>query len=182
MNLTGFPAIDSLNLRLARGLDDIDKSSITGSTTDILNGAAGVAEDGINAASSTVQNTASQAQDHVNSLVKQLKSDLPDYYSIGLLGYCKDDKVKHTWCSAPKTSFAFNLSNILGSISSDLEKAVPGITNSTLQGYHKVSKAVIWLYIFGLSSTVFSICCAARAVFFSGGRKLLVLSCTVSLY
>ena len=114
------------------------------------------------------------------ALVKQLKSDLPDYYSIGLLGYCKDDKVKHTWCSAPKTSFAFNLSNILGSISSDLEKVIPGITKSTLQGYHKVSKAVIWLYIFGLSSTVFSIFCAARAVFFSGGRKLLVLSCTVS--
>lgn len=135
----------------------------------------------MNAASSTVQNTANQAQDHLNSLVKELKSDLPRYYSIGLLSYCKDTKDKHYWCSTPRSSFAFDLSNILGSISSDLENLIPGLDESALQGYHNLSKAVIWLYIFGLSLTVFSMVCAIRAVFFSGGRKLLVLSSAVSL-
>ena len=82
-------------------------------------------------------------------------------------------------CSNPSVPFAFDLSTILSSVSTEIDEVISDIDNSALTGYEEASKAIAWLYIFGFTSSSVTTLLAIRKAFFNGGSKLLMIFGTV---
>lgn len=177
VNLTNFP--DPGNLPIRRSLNlGVDKPIINNGATGLIENASNTAESSMNKASSAAEAADGNVQNHLDTLLNKFRRNLPEYYSIGLWGYCQKSG-DYLSCSEPSVSFAFDLSAILGTISSDLDNLLPGINEKALTGYHQALHAIVWLYIFAFILTVLSGIFAVRTEFFSGGSTLLVVSCIV---
>lgn len=155
---------------------------LSGVASSVTNGATSVASDATESlagaaakASSAADAAADEANDALISLQKTLKSELPAFYTVGLWSYCKGNNTHATFCSSPSTSFTFNISGILNSISTEMSELVPEIDEGVLTGYHEVSNAVTWLYIFGFVCATITTLLATRKIFFNGGSKLLII-------
>ncbi|GAA93005.1 hypothetical protein AKAW_11117 [Aspergillus luchuensis IFO 4308] len=191
VNLSDFPNLGDLRLRRS-----IDLSGVSSSITDGVSNVASSVADGMdNAASeastavegiatkaSTAAGTVvSQASDALRTLEKELQSELPAYYTVGLWGYCEGNDTQVVSCSRPSISFTFNISGILNSASTEIDELVSRIDDKVLTGYYDVSRAVIWLYISGFVAATLTALLGIRKTFFNGGNKLLLTFCVLSL-
>ncbi|CAG8665139.1 unnamed protein product, partial [Penicillium salamii] len=114
----------------------------------------------------------------VQSLSDEIKSHLPHFYSVGLLGYCQGQKETPSYsnCSQPSTSFSFDLLSIFGSVSPAIEEVLPDENNKVLAGYHDVSRWSISAYILGFASTFLAVVFGVTTIFFSRGKLFLIIS------
>lgn len=158
-------------------------TSVAGSVTEGMDSAASEAStavESIATKASTAAGTAvSQASDALRTLAKELKSELPAYYTVGLWGYCEGNDTQVISCSRPSVSFTFNISGILRSASTEIGELVSTIDEKVLNGYYDVSRAVTSLYISGFVAATLTAVLGIRKTFFDGGSKLLIIFCVV---
>ncbi|KAI1829175.1 hypothetical protein CBS147337_10014 [Penicillium roqueforti] len=173
VNLSNFPESDEATVRRSISLAE-------GATSEIGN-VGSVAGSSVTAASAAIETAISQAGGHLEKWAKDLKSEVPAYYSVGLLAYCQGQTDHDLTCSHPTVSFSFNLSNILNSVSTEIDDVVPGVSDKLLTGYRDGSRAIIWLYISGSIAAILTTGFGIRKAFRQGGSSLLIISCTVSL-
>jgi VIT1/CCC1 family predicted Fe2+/Mn2+ transporter len=157
-------------------------------TSEVANTASSEANDVVSSAataaiyaSGAVETAVSQVTDKVQSLSDEIKSDLPYFYSVGLLGYCQGQKETPSYsnCSQPSTSFSFDLLSIFGSISPAIEEVLPDEDNKVLAGYHGVSRWSISAYILGFASTFLAVVFGVTTILFSRGKLFLIISSLV---
>lgn len=174
VNLSEFPRIGSIHLPRSIDLSGV-ASSVTDGATSVASGATESLAGAAAKASSAADAAANEASDKLTSLEKTLKSELPAFYTVGLWSYCKGNNTHATFCSSPSVSFTFNMSGILNSVSNEMSEIIPDIDEKVLTGYHEVSNAVTWLYIFGFLCAAITTLLAIRKIFFNGGSKLLII-------
>ena len=178
--MTNFPEIDGLTFRRAVSIAGVDTSSITDGAASVASSVADSAESTVDSASAAVESTATKVDKQLKQWANELKSNLPDYYSVGLLGYCKGEN-ENISCSDPSVSFSFNLSGIFNSMSSDIGSIVSGVDEKVLTGYRDVAHSTTWLYILALITSFMTGLLGVRKTFFQGGNKLLICSSIVSV-
>lgn len=96
-------------------------------------------------------------------------TDLKDFYSIGLWGYCegdvKDNSFKTTFCSHPEAEFWFNPLKVWGLEKGGAQDLLSGSEKKTMDIYKNVSKWMFIAYIIAFIATcvelvvgIFAIC------------------------
>lgn len=153
--MTGFSKEESLDLRRSFNIGNPSNEISPDITT-----AAGTAADAIQTVSSEVSHvtgTVAQANDRMKNLINSIKPNLPGFYSVGILGYCRGSGYKFEGCSKPNASFYFDLAGIFENISSDIKEIIPGLGKKIFGGYKKASQWSIAGFIIGLVLTVVSI-------------------------
>ena len=131
----------------------------------------------IGSVASGIAGTVQSAPHHVGSGVEdiatEIKLHLPDYYRVGLWGYCSGDDDQKAVCSHPSLSFRFDLSAMLRSASPFVDHILPEQGNHSLGGYAKLSHGINGMCIIGFVSTVLGIAFGVRRRFCGGHKKLL---------
>ncbi|KAJ5562655.1 hypothetical protein N7461_001416, partial [Penicillium sp. DV-2018c] len=152
---------------LDSGVDTLDTTS-----ANIV----GSAETGVAEASAAAQTAGSEVNNSVQEIADNLKSSLPGYYSVGLLGYCEGYDNKAAYCSDPSTSFFFNITSLFQEISPGVSSLMPGIESKALGGYQSLARWSISAYILGLIFSFASIVFGVTVVATSLGKIPLVIS------
>lgn len=120
----------------------------------------GSATDAIQTVSSEVSDvtgTAAQVNDRAQKLINSIQPNLPGFYSVGTLGYCRGSGDKFEDCTKPNASFYFDFAGIFENISSDITEIIPGLGRKIFGGYKKASQWSIAGFFIGLVLTVVSI-------------------------
>ncbi|KAJ5642609.1 actin cortical patch SUR7/pH-response regulator pali, partial [Penicillium lividum] len=181
VNLTDFPNLDGLSVRRSLSLGNLDVSSVAAEASAVVNSVGHSAETAVAEASAAASTAVSHVSSELEELTDELKSHLPDYYSVGLWNYCKGQNGTVTNCSDPSINFSFDLLSIFDSVSTEVNDLLPGLNQTVLAGYRDVSQGIIWLYIFGFISTILVVILGVRKAIFSGGNKLLAIFATLSM-
>lgn len=95
--------------------------------SNIAGNVASGAKIAVSQALNAIQTAAINANGKLQSLVNDIKTHLPETYSIGIWSDCQDNNGRDTRCTVPSTSFSFDLENILGSVSKDVISTIPGL-------------------------------------------------------
>lgn len=137
VNLTKFPKTDHLNLVRSFDLPGVGNSSSL-QQRNVVDSITGSAE-----------NTVSQIGGHVQDLSDQLHSLLPEYYAVGLWGYCEGKRGAPTFsnCTGPSASFSFDLVDILSSRLGQANGVLADWTQPVLKGYRRVSHWIVAAYM-----------------------------------
>ncbi|KAJ6171552.1 hypothetical protein N7470_000619 [Penicillium chermesinum] len=176
VDLTSFPDLKNLKLRRSASITDGIPSDAVSSAAGAVQGAADSASQTVSAVSSTVSNAASnaasQASDAVSSALGQFKPQYPDYYAVGLRGYCQENKGAPSFsnCSEPSIDFAFDLLHIFGPLSDEIEALLPTQEKSISRKYHAAFRWAIVGYVIGTVSAVLTVILVGTSALF--GRKL----------
>jgi hypothetical protein len=176
VNLTSFSTIDFNPLRREISVGSLDSATVTSEIAsaggDVINSAGtGVAQ-----ASAAVQTAASEVNNSIQGISNGLKSNLPGYYSVGLLGYCEGHDDKATYCSEPSTSFSFNITDLFKKASPEVSGLIPGIGGKALGGYQSIARWSISANILGLVFSSASILFGITTLLFSWGKIFLIIS------
>ncbi|KAL4960138.1 SUR7/PalI family-domain-containing protein [Aspergillus stella-maris] len=142
-------------------------------------------------ASSTVSDTVSDALSDLNIQVDdgdistaldevQKYFNIPDFYNIGLFGYCQgnvtsNDEYKVTNCSSPDAQFWFNPTEIWNLDRLGLENAIPDDLQDALNVYKNVSKWMSIAYIIAFAATGLEILLGITAIFSRWGSCITTL-------
>lgn len=150
VNISEFPTVDGLTIARSSGSR---RNALDLSTT-----AQDIAQDLPDSARTTAGKVGSHTHDVTHGL-QDLKVDLPDYFAVGLWGYCEGSHDADTFsnCTGPSVSFSFDLVDILGDRLGQINGLLPESSQSVLRKYHRVSQWTIAAYIVGLVGTVLSI-------------------------
>lgn len=172
--MTTFPQLDDLVARDSLGLHGVDTSiaSASNAVDSVASNAGASAND---ASAEATPAVASKIQSQVN----ELKSDLSQYYSVGLWSYCEGHDESRVTCSQPSTSFSFDLSAIFDSAPTDVDNILPGIDRTAISGNSQFSRSIICLYISGFVTTTLAVFLGGQKTLFSRGSTLLAIFCTV---
>lgn len=100
---------------------------MTSEASNIAGNVVSGAQTAVSQASNAVQTAAVNANGKLQSLVNDIKTHLPETYSIGIWSDCQGNNGSKTRCTVPSTSFSFDLENILGSVSKDIASTIPGL-------------------------------------------------------
>lgn len=177
MDLTDFPNVDHLFPRGLGELDGVDTSAIAheGNTAadDVVSSVHGHAGQGASEVTSAVHHT-------IQSEVDELKSQIPQYYSVGLWSYCKSEHASKVTCSNPRLKFAFDLSSMFGSMGPEMDQLLKKINEVTISGFRHISHAIITLYLSGLVATVLAVALGIQKAFYDRGHRLLSICSPVS--
>lgn len=152
---------------------------MTSEASNIAGNVASGAETAVSQASNAAQTAAINASGKLQSLVNDIKTQLPESYSIGIWGDCQEKNGRDTRCTAPSTSFSFDLENILGSVSEDVTSTIPGFTKLHAAS-QTLSRWSISAYIIGFVFTVAAVAFGTVNLAFSWGIMVTVISSTVS--
>ncbi|KAJ5806681.1 uncharacterized protein N7503_004283, partial [Penicillium pulvis] len=155
-------------------LGNLDGSSVTVEASAVVNSVGHSAGTAIAKAFVAASTVASHVSSELEDLIDKLKSYLPEYYSVGLWGYCKGQNGLVTNCSDLSISFSFDLVNIFDSVSIEINDFIPGLNQI-------VFVVIIWLYILGFILTVLVVILGVRKAVFSRGNKLLAIFATLSM-
>ncbi|KAL4804788.1 SUR7/PalI family-domain-containing protein [Aspergillus unguis] len=141
--------------------------------------------------SATVQNEVSSALSDLNINVDdgdlgaaldevQNYFNIPDFYNIGLFGYCEgnitsNNDYKVSNCSHPEAQFWFNPVDIWNLKSLGLENAIPDDLQDALNVYKNVSKWMCVAYIIAFAATALEILLGITAIFSRWGSCVTTL-------
>jgi hypothetical protein len=173
-NLTDFGSIiekDLGGLFSRRSLIDDPLGSAAESVADISTQAgkvSAVAQDVASSAGSNVPQTVGAIVDDADALTKNISesiakvvSGIPEFYTIGLWGYCKGSSNGTgsivTNCTTPSSSFWFNFTEVMGMESLETSlvgKIFPSQYEGVMKVYRAASKGIIAFYIMAVIASV----------------------------
>jgi hypothetical protein len=174
--LTSLSTIGSTHIRRDISAGNLDSAAITSDITSAGSNFVSSAETGIAQASATAQAAASEVNNSVQEISNKLKSNLPGYYSVGLLGYCEGHDDKVTYCSDPSASFFFNITSLFQEASPDVSSLIPGIESKALGGYQSIARWSTSANILGLIFSFISVILGITILTISSGKIFLVIS------
>ncbi|KAJ5267777.1 hypothetical protein N7478_010585 [Penicillium angulare] len=122
---------------------------------------------------STVESTPHQVVGAAEEITSEIKVHLPDYYHVGLWGYCSGDDDQKAVCSHPSLSFHFDLSAILRSASPLVDHILREQEDHDISGYARLSHGITCMCILGFIMTVLVIVLGVWREFYGGHKKLL---------
>ncbi|GFF60967.1 hypothetical protein IFM51744_10543 [Aspergillus udagawae] len=167
VDLTEFPKGEHLSLR--RSLNVPSTATLSGSleTGSLVNIVSNPAEDAMD-----------RVGEHVDILTDRLKSLLPDYYAVGLWGYCEGGRNGKSFskCSKPSASFSFDLEEIFDARLGQANGVLSKLTQPVLKGYHHVSHWIVFAYLAGFIATFVTI--VAGLIRFPIARIVILVSST----
>ena len=131
--------------------------------------------------SEVVDHAVDELGGQMSDLTGKLRSHLPDFYAVGLWGYCEGTGNKYTECTSPNASFSFNLVQILESKVPGVADLLPATARTTLSGYDHPSEWAISGYIIGLIATALAVVAGMGSVLFPWGIMLTSLCSFVGL-
>ncbi|OJJ46925.1 hypothetical protein ASPZODRAFT_1854276 [Penicilliopsis zonata CBS 506.65] len=113
-------------------------------------------------------------------------TDLKDFYSIGLWGYCDGSISNGTYnttaCTSPKAEFYFNPITVWGlNSSSSTEDVLPSSLTKAIKVYRDVSKWMFVAYIIAFCATLAEIVLGVFAICSRWGSCVVTLVSSVSL-
>jgi hypothetical protein len=169
VDLSGFPKGEQLSLRRSLNVPSTDTLSGSLETGSLVNIVSGSAEDAMDRVGS-----------HVDQLTDRLKSLLPDYYAVGLWGYCEGEQngTSFSKCSKPSASFSFDLGQILRANLGQADGMLSKLAQPILRGYHHVSHWVVFAYIAGFIAMFVTV--VAALIRFPMARIVILMSSTAS--
>ncbi|CRL31255.1 Actin cortical patch SUR7/pH-response regulator PalI [Penicillium camemberti] len=178
VNLANFPELGNLHLRRGLSIAGVDTSRVTNGATNTAKSTAQITANEIAQAANAARTKADQISDRLQTLSEDIKLHLPAYYAVGLWGYCQGDHSTGPFsnCSEPSTSFSFDLLEIFGSASEEINEILPEDDNKVLAGYRKVSRWTISAYVSGFTFTLVAIIMQILLMVFSKGRIFLIAS------
>ncbi|EAW20677.1 SUR7/PalI family protein [Aspergillus fischeri NRRL 181] len=124
---------------------------------------------------SNLSDSAHDALTHASSSLSDLRSNiwstLPDYYAVGLWGYCSGEKgaSKYSSCSTPTLSFSFDLVAILESNAPGAVSLLPEASKAVLPGLSKSSRLAVAAYIIGMAATTLTVVAELFTIMFKWG-------------
>lgn len=110
----------------------------------------------------------------------QKRFNIPDFYNIGLFGYCQgnittNDDFRVSNCSDPDAQFWFNPVEVWNLKRMGLENAIPGDLQDALNIYKNVSKWMCIAYIIAFAATALELLLGITAVFSRWGSCVTTL-------
>jgi hypothetical protein len=139
-----------------------------------------VANDAATAAegvSTTAAAAIHDADDKMKEEAQRLTSQLFQYYTVGLWGYCMKREGPEIQCSRPNKTFVFDFSTIFGSLMTDLRRLMPTVDWQRVSDYHLLARTIVWLYIAAIITNVLTALAACRKAYsLKGGRFLVGIS------
>ena len=121
----------------------------------------------------------SEVSSHLKTFFDEIKADLPEYYHVGLLGYCKGQDNIINSCSDPSTSFSFNLWGLFQSLAPNASGLSASDGETYLTGNLNNTRAIICLYISAFVAAFLSLVLGIKKSFAPGENSLLVASSVV---
>ena len=104
MDLSDFPKLDVSAARRSHNFG-IEEPRDVGPIGHLVRNIVEYAKNDVASAVTTVVN---QVSSHLEILLNEIKLDIPEYYHVGLLSYCKGQDNILNSCSNPSTSFSFS--------------------------------------------------------------------------
>ncbi|CAG7962496.1 unnamed protein product [Penicillium salamii] len=177
VNLIDFQELGSFHLRHSLSIAGVDAFAIADIASSEANSIVSSVSTTVIYASSAAETVVSQTTTKVQSLSDEVKSHLPDFYFMGLWGYCQGQKetMSYSNYSHPSASFSFDLLSILGSVSPAIKEMLPDENNKILAKYHEFSRWSISAYILGIAFTSLVTIFDVTTVLYSWGKLLLVI-------
>lgn len=172
--MSGFPDLD--HFKVPRSFD------VPGAAT-LPNGANDAVESLSDAQNPAHDWSVDQLSGHAQRLSQKLKSRLPDYYVVGLRGYCEGVQHKASFlnCSGTSNSFSFSLFDVMDSQldqAQQLEELLPTESQTFLKGYRQASEWTISAFILALISASLTVSAGILSLMFSWG-KLVTIVCSI---
>lgn len=135
---------------------------------------------------STVESTSHQVAGAAEDITSDVKLHLPDYYRVGLWGFCSGHDHQKAVCSHPSLSFCFDLSAILRSASPLVDHILREQDDHDISGYARLSHGITCMCILGFTMIVFAMVLGVWREFYGGHKKLLtalhMVSCQIPLH
>ncbi|GFF57796.1 hypothetical protein IFM51744_09335 [Aspergillus udagawae] len=201
-NLTDFGSIiekDLGGLFSRRSLIDDPLGSAAESVADISTQAgkvSAVAQDVASSAGSNVPQTVGAIVDDADALTKNISesiakvvSGIPEFYTIGLWGYCKGSSNGTgsivTNCTTPSSSFWFNFTEVMGleSLETSLVgKIFPSQYEGVMKVYRTASKGIIAFYIMAVIASVLTTVLGLTATLSRWGSSFTSIFAVVGFY
>lgn len=105
----------------------------------------------------------------------ELKSNLPAFYTVGLLGYCQGHKHTSSFanCSDPYIRFSFDLLSVLHFASDGHDNVVPNDDSKALRGYRNFACWFVLVYCIGAGATILTMIFGIGSIVFSWKIKLI---------
>ncbi|KAJ5100905.1 hypothetical protein N7456_006957 [Penicillium angulare] len=122
---------------------------------------------------STVESTSHHVAGAAEDTTSEIKFHLPDYYRVGLWGFCSGHDDQKAVCSHPSLSFCFDLSAILRSASPLVDHILREQEDHDMSGYARLSHGITGMCILGFIMTVLAIVLGVWREFYGGHKKLL---------
>ena len=163
------------HLRREISVGSLDPATATSEITSAAGDAIDSAGTGVAQASAAAESVASGVNNSIQEISNGLKSDVPGYYSVGLLGYCERQDDKATYCSDPSTSFSFNFAELFEKASPEVSGLIPGIGDKALGGYQPIARWSISANILGVIFSSASILFGIATMRFSWAKLFLVI-------
>jgi hypothetical protein len=98
---------------------------VTSDAGEIADNAASAVQTAISQATNAAKTASTEADEKLQNLASDIKTQLPSSYKIGIWGDCQKNTRGGTNCTTPSTSFSFDLEKILGSVSKDVASIIP---------------------------------------------------------
>lgn len=175
VDLSNFPQLDVSNSRRAH-IPEIEQTKDVGLIGHLVRSTVKDAEQTVaNGAMTVVSQVSSQLQ----TLLKEIKTDLPEYYHVGLLGYCKGQDNIINSCSDPSTLFSFNLWGLFQSLATNANGLSASDGETYLTGNLNSARAIICLYISAFVAAFLSLILGIKRIVAPGGNGILVASSIV---
>lgn len=170
MDLIDFPRISTLYARGSQELtQDEDHARVS-----VLIGDAG---SGKQHEAVSLDQAARPRRRYLDTLLTDVKGELPAYYHVGLLGYCQGQNGTISSCADPGISFSFSLWATFSTYAAKLAAWLGNDKGSFLSGNVHHSYAIICLYISAFVTAFLTLTASISRVFFSKvGGLLLVFS------
>ncbi|KIA75748.1 hypothetical protein HK57_00483 [Aspergillus ustus] len=140
--------------------------------------------------SSAIQSTVGSVLDDLNisvddgdisSALEEVQKyfNIPDFYNIGLLGYCEgnvtDSNYRVSNCSSPKAEFWFDPVSVWNLDTLGLENALPDKVDDALNVYRNVSKWMFVAYVIAFAATALELLLGVTAIFSRWGSCVTTL-------
>jgi hypothetical protein len=137
----------------------------------------GDAESGKQHETAFLDHVARPRRSYLDTLLTDVKGELPAYYHVGLLGYCEGQNGTISRCTNPEISFSFSLWATFSTYAAKLAAWLGNGKQSFLSGNVHHSYAIICLYTSGFVTAFLTLTASINRVFFSKvGGFLLVFS------
>ncbi|KAJ5095840.1 hypothetical protein NUU61_005196 [Penicillium alfredii] len=125
----------------------------------------------------------------VQDFLKQLQngnSELKDFYSIGLWGYCDGEinngKTDTTWCSKPTKAFAFDPIKVWKLNDSQVKNELPEDYTKLMNAYRAVAKWMFAAYVVAFVATLVELLVGIFAIFSRWGSCVTTLVSLVAFF
>lgn len=130
----------------------------------------------------SAHNALAYASGSLSDLQSKIQSTLPDYYAVGLWGYCsgKEGASQYSSCSTATLSFSFDLVAILESNAPGSASLLPEASKAVLSGFSNPSKFAIAAYIIGMATTILAVVAELFTFMFNWGAAPALVCSVVS--